>query len=89
MTTAPLLLGSAIFLHVQNILLAEKDKKLPLARHVVSALQRFHFIEHFIFIVFMGSEKVVVSNPERKVIARTFGCYQSRLCDGRKPYKCG
>ena len=29
LTTAPLLLGSAVFLHVQNTLPAEKDKKLP------------------------------------------------------------
>ncbi len=51
-----------------NGLLPKEDKKLPLAGHVVSALQHFYFVEDFISIVFMRSEKVVVSNPERKVI---------------------
>ena len=33
-----------------------------------STLQHFYFVEDFIFLVFMGSEKVVVCNPEGKVI---------------------
>ena len=53
---------------LQDGLLTEEDEKLPLAGHVVSAPQHFHFVEDFIFIVFMRPEKVVVSNPEHKVI---------------------
>ncbi len=52
----------------QNGLLTEKDKKLPLAGHIVSALQHFYFVEDFIFLVFMRTQKVVVSNPESQVI---------------------
>ena len=44
---------------------------MPLAGHVVSAPQHFHFIEDFIFIVFMRTQKVVVSNPESQVIVGT------------------
>ena len=51
--------------------MAEEDKKLPLAGHVVSALQHFHFIKNFIFIMFMWPEKVIVSNPERQIIVGT------------------
>lgn len=53
---------------LQDGLLTEEDEKLPLAGHVVSTLQHFYFVEDFIFLVFMGSEKVVVCNPEGKVI---------------------
>ena len=68
LTTALLRCGSTVFLHSQNGLLTEKNKKLPLARHVVSALQHFYLVEYFIFIVFMRTQKVVVSNPKGKVI---------------------
>lgn len=59
--------GFAVLL-LQDGLLTEEDEKLPLAGHVVSTLQHFYFVEDFIFLVFMGSEKVVVCNPEGKVI---------------------
>jgi len=71
LTTAPLRLYSAVFLHVQDGLLAEEDEKLPFAGHVVSAPQHFHLIEDFVFIVFMRTEEVVVSDPEGKVIVGT------------------
>ncbi len=68
MTTAPLRCGSTVFLYVQDSLLAEENKQLPLARHVVSAMQHFHFVENFAVIVLVRTEKVIISNPERKVI---------------------
>lgn len=71
MTTAPLRCGSAVFLHSQNGLLAEENKKLPLARHVISALQHFYLVEYFIVVMFMGPEEVVISNPESQVIVGT------------------
>ena len=49
--------GFAVLL-LQDGLLTEEDEKLPLAGHVVSTLQHFYFVEDFIFLVFMGSEKV-------------------------------
>ena len=48
--------------------MAEENKKLPLARHVVSALQHCYLVENFIVVMFMGPEEVVISNLERKVI---------------------
>ena len=68
MTTAPLRCGSAVFLHIQDGLLAKEDKELPLARHVVGTLQHFHLIEDFVFVVFMRTKEVIVSNPESQVI---------------------
>lgn len=68
MTTAPLRCGSTVFLYVQDSLLAEENKQLPLAWHVVSAMQHFHFVENFAVIVLVRTEKVIISNPERKVI---------------------
>ena len=71
MTTAPLRCSRTRFLHIQDGLLAKEDEQLPLTRHVVSALQHFHFVEDFVFIVFVRTKEVVVSDPEDKVIART------------------
>ena len=68
LTTAPPWCGSAVFLHIQDGLLAEEDEKLPLAGHVVGTLQHFHFIKDFVFIVFVWTQKIVVSDPERQVI---------------------
>ena len=68
LTTAPLRCGSRVFLHIQDGLLAEEDEKLPLARHVVGTLQHFHPVEDFVFIVFMRTQEVVVSDPECQVI---------------------
>lgn len=72
MTTAPLQSGSSGFLHVQDGLLAKEDKQLPLARHVVSTLEHFHFVKNFVFIVFVRAQEVVVGNPESQVIVGTF-----------------
>lgn len=72
LTTAPLLCLSTVFLHIQNCLLAKKDEKLPLARHVVRALQHFHFVKHFITIVFMRAQKVVIGHPESQVVVGAF-----------------
>ena len=71
MTTAPLRCNSTGFLHIQDGLLAKEDEKLPFTRHVVSALQHFHFVEDFIVIVFVWTKEVIVSNPESKVIVGT------------------
>lgn len=49
-------------------MLDEKNKKLPLAWHVVSALQHFYLVEHFIVVMLMGSEKVIIGNPEGEII---------------------
>lgn len=70
MTTAPLWCGSIVFLHIQDNLLAEVDKKLLFARHVVGTLQHFHLVKDFVFVVFVWAQKVVVSNPESQVIVR-------------------
>ena len=71
MTTAPLRHRAAIFLHVQDGLLAEEDEKLPFSRHVVSTLQHFYFVEDFVFLVFMRTEKVIVCDPKSKVVVGT------------------
>lgn len=46
--------------------------ELPLARHVVSTLEHFHFVKNFVFIVFVRAQEVVVGNPESQVIVGTF-----------------
>ena len=51
LTTAPLRLCSAVFLHIQDGLLAKKDEELPFPRHVVGTLQHVHRIEDFVFIM--------------------------------------
>ena len=71
MTPAPLRCNSTGFLHIQNGLLTKEDEKLPLTRHVVSALKHFHFVEDFVVIVFVWTKEVIVSNPESKVIVGT------------------
>lgn len=52
--------------------MAKEDEQLPLARHVVSTLEHFHFVKHFVFIVFVRAQEVVVGNPESQVIVGTF-----------------
>ena len=71
LTTAPLRLCSTVFLHIQDGLLPEEDEHLPFAGHVVSALQHLHFVEDVVFIVFMRAQEVIVSDPERQIIAGT------------------
>lgn len=68
LTTAPLRLCSTVFLHIQDGLLPEEDQHLPFAGHVVSTLQHPHFVEDFVFVVFMGAQKVIVSDPERQTV---------------------
>ena len=58
-------------LHLQDCLLGEEDEQLPLARHVVSILQMFYFIEDVIAVVLMRSEKVIISNPKGDVVVGT------------------
>lgn len=53
---------------MKNGLLAEQDQELPLPRHVVSTLQHIDLIEHPIVVVLMGTEEVVVGDPECHVI---------------------
>ncbi len=71
MTTAPLRCRSSIFLHVQDSLLTEEDEKLPFTRHVVGTLQHFYFVEYVVFLVFMRTEKVIVCDPEGKIVIST------------------
>ena len=68
MTTAPLPCRSIVFLHVQDGLLAEEDDELPFAGHVVGALQHFHFVEDLVVLVLVGTQEVVISNPEGQVV---------------------
>ena len=72
MTTAPLRCSHTIFLHIQDSLLTKEDKQLPLARHVVSTLEHFHFVKNFVFIVFVRTQEVVVGNPESQIIVGAF-----------------
>ncbi len=46
----------------------QQDQELPLPRHVVSTLQHIDWIEHPVVAVLMGTEEVVVSDPECHVI---------------------
>ena len=62
--------GFAVLLF-QDGLLTKEDEKLPLTWHVVSTLQHIHFVEDFVVVVFVRTKKVIVSNPERKVIVGT------------------
>ena len=50
--------------------MSEEDEELPFAGHVVGTLQHFYLIEDFVVAVPVGTEKVVVSDPEGQVIAR-------------------
>ena len=68
MTTAPLPCRSVVFLHVQNGLLSEEDEQLPFAWHIVGTQQNFHFVEDFVFVMLMGTQEVVVGDPQGKVI---------------------
>ena len=49
----------------------EKDKQLPLARHVVGIFQMLYFIENTIVVVLMRSEEVIISDPEGDIVAGT------------------
>lgn len=49
----------------------EKDKQLPLARHVVGIFQMLCFIENTIVVVLMRSEKVIISDPEGDIVVGT------------------
>ncbi len=55
-------------MEVQDGLLAKEDEKLPFARHIVGVLQHPHFVEDFVFIVFVWTQEVVVGDPQGKVI---------------------
>ena len=49
----------------------EKDKQLPLARHVVGIFQMLYFIENTIVVVLMRSEEVIISDPKGDIVAGT------------------
>ena len=53
-------------------MLTKEDKQLPLARHVVSTLEHFHFVKNFVFIVFVRAQEVIVGDPESQVIVGAF-----------------
>ncbi len=74
---------STVFLHIQDGLLPEEDEQLPFARHVVSALQHLHFVEDFVFIVFVRAQEVIVKRPRVSDRSWHRRCCQSRLYDGR------
>ena len=69
-------LGTDLFfclrlLHLQDGLLPEKDKQLPLARHVVGIFQMLYFIEDTVVVVLMRSEEVIISDPEGDIVVGT------------------
>ena len=49
-------------------MLPKEDEKLPFTRHVVCSMKHFDIIKDFIVIVFMWSQKVIISDPECKLI---------------------
>ncbi len=61
------LTGSLLFLQLEDGLLTEQNQDAT-SGHVVSPLQHTDWIEHPIVVVLMGTEKVVVGDPERHVI---------------------
>ena len=62
----------AFGLHFQYGLLSEKDEQLPFGRHVVRIFQYINFIEHLIFVVFMRTKEVVISNPKSQIVVGAF-----------------
>ena len=69
-------LGTDLFfclrlLHLQDGLLPEKDKQLPLARHVVGIFQMLYFIEDTVVVVLMRSEEVIIGDPEGDIVVGT------------------
>ena len=48
--------------------MSKEDKQLPFSWHVVSTLQHFYFIEDFVSCMFVRTQKVVIRNPESKVV---------------------
>lgn len=60
--------GRALFLQLEDGLLAEQDQELPFSRHVVCAFQHIDFIEYLIMVVLMRAQEVVVGDPECHVI---------------------
>ena len=49
----------------------EKDKQLPLARHVVGIFQMLYFIENTVVVVLMRSEEVIIGDPEGDIVVGT------------------
>ena len=56
------------FLHPQDGLLPEQDQDLPLGRHVVSAMELIQIIERLVACMPVGSEEVVVGDPEGNAV---------------------
>ena len=48
---------------VPDGLLTGENQELPFARHIVSTLQHFHFIEYIVVVVFMEPEKTIIKEP--------------------------
>ena len=76
MLSPALNLGTDLFfclrlLHLQDGLLPEKDKQLPLARHVVGIFQMLCFIENTVVVVLMRSEEVIIGDPEGDIVVGT------------------
>lgn len=71
LTTVPLCLRSFLFLEIQDGLLAEENQHLPFPGHIVSAFQHFYGVQDFIAVVFVGTQKVIVCNPQSQIIVGT------------------
>ena len=57
--------------------MAKEDQQLPFPRHVVGTFQHVYCIQDFIVVVFMGTQKVIVCNPQSKVIVGTVDVVKS------------
>ena len=60
-----------LILKIQDCLLSKKDEKLPFSGHIVGTFQHINFIQNFISSMLMWPEKVIIGNPESKVIVGT------------------
>ena len=61
--------GSLLF---QDRLLAKIDHQLPFSRHIVCTLEHRYIVENPVVIEPVGTQEVVISNPESQIIIRAF-----------------
>ena len=67
LTTAPLRSGRSV-LKVENGFLSEIDEKLPLGRHVRRVIQQIDAVKHFVMVVPVRTQEVVVGDPEGEIV---------------------
>ena len=57
--------------------MTKEDQQLPFSGHIVSAFQHFYCVQDFIVVVFVRTQKVIVCNPQSKVIVGTVDVVKS------------